>query len=212
MNSQFPTNCPKGTFQPAKNQSGIDDCRPCLGGFHCDGVGLGNILKFEDKYRCPLGHYCPMGSTLKPIPCLAGTFTDETAVDSKSGSEKFSADSLNDCNYCPEHYYCERGTNYRFQYPCKDGYLCPKGSGAMIACEAGFYCKRDKDVMVQTVCPQGYYCPVGSSEPRKCDPNQFCPEKSVSPAQGGMTRYDCKPGEYLNVNICEKCLPGFVCN
>lgn len=153
-----------------------------------------------------------MGSSIKPIACLAGTFIDETAIDSSPGTGEFTADSLNDCNYCPEHYYCERGTSYRFQYPCKDGFLCPKGSGDMIPCKPGSYCRRENNIMVERVCPEGYYCLMGTSEPRKCEPDQICPAGSSSPAQGGMTRFDCKPGEYLNINVCEPCLAGFVCD
>ena len=53
---------------------------------------------------------------------------------------------------------------------------------------------------------------MGTSEPRKCEPDQNCPAGSSSPAQGGKTRFDCKAGEYLNINVCDPCLPGFVCD
>jgi len=58
------------------NASGIDDCIPCLGGYYCNVSALGNILAFGNKFLCPNGNYCPTGSNIKPIPCLAGTFTD----------------------------------------------------------------------------------------------------------------------------------------
>lgn len=35
INSQYPSICPKGTYQPSKNMTGVDDCRPCLGGYYC---------------------------------------------------------------------------------------------------------------------------------------------------------------------------------
>jgi len=70
----------------------------------------------------------------------------------------------------------------------------------MIPCQAGYYCRREGDVMVETLCPLGYYCLMGTSEPRKCEPDQLCAPGSSSPAQGGKTRDDCKPGEYLNIN------------
>lgn len=93
--------------------SGIDDCLPCLGGYYCNTTGIGNLLAFGDKYKCPLGHYCPNSDNVKPIPCLAGTFIDASYTDSsKSGAGL--ADTLNDCNFCPKDYYCEKGTNYRF--------------------------------------------------------------------------------------------------
>lgn len=59
MASQQPTYCPKGTFQPNANMSGIDDCRPCLGGYYCNITGLGNLFAYGDQYKCPFGNYCP---------------------------------------------------------------------------------------------------------------------------------------------------------
>jgi hypothetical protein len=112
--SQEPTSCPKGTFQPSYNQSGIDDCQMCLGGYFCNITGLGNVFNYGDTYKCPFGHYCPSGTSTRPIACLAGTFIDEGAIDASQSADAFSANTLNDCNYCPEHYYCERGTKYRF--------------------------------------------------------------------------------------------------
>jgi hypothetical protein len=140
IGSQFPTLCPRGTFQPNNNQSGIDDCKPCMGGYFCNETGLGNLFKYGEKYKCPLGHYCPTGTSVKPIACLAGTFIDENSVDSSKSGSGFLADSLNDCNYCPEHFYCERGTKYRYEFKCKNGFICPLGSGDMIPCPAGQYC------------------------------------------------------------------------
>ena len=139
INSQYPTACPKGTYQPLYNQTGVDDCKPCLGGYYCNEERIGNVVAAGDKYKCPLGHFCPSGDNIRPIACLAGSFIDEGAADSKGSGLKL-ADSLNDCNYCPEHFYCERGTSYRFQYPCQNGYECPAGSGGMISCQAGYYC------------------------------------------------------------------------
>jgi hypothetical protein len=53
---------------------------------------------------------------------------------------------------------------------------------------------------------------MGSSKPQKCDPDQKCKAGSASPSQGGQTAEDCQPGQYLNVNVCDTCLPGFVCD
>lgn len=212
MASQSPTSCPKGTFQPNANMSGIDDCRPCLGGYFCNITGLGNLFNYGEQYKCPFGNYCPQGTSTKPIACLAGTFIDEGAVDASVSASEFSADTINDCNYCPEHYYCERGTSYRFQFPCKEGFLCPQGSGDMIPCTAGYYCQRIDNKMVQTICPEGSFCLMGSAVPSKCEPNQVCPEGSSWHSSGGKTREDCLPGEYLAISDCKPCIEGFVCD
>jgi len=50
-----------------------------LAGYYCNKTGLGNVMAFGDLYKCPFGSYCPSGDRIKPIPCLAGTFTDTNA-------------------------------------------------------------------------------------------------------------------------------------
>ena len=82
VNSQYPTACPKGTYQPLVNQTGVDDCKPCLGGYYCYEERIGNVVAAGDKYKCPLGHFCPSGDNIRPIACLAGSFIDEGAADS----------------------------------------------------------------------------------------------------------------------------------
>lgn len=66
--------------------------------------------------------------------------------------------------------------------------------------------------MVQILCNETYYCPMGSSYPKMCDPDQHCPAGSSSPSTGGMTAKDCVSGTYLNINVCDPCMPGFVCD
>jgi hypothetical protein len=96
-----------------------------------------------------MGYFCPKGDHIKPIPCLAGTYLDANSVSTGTSSTSLNLyDSLNNCNFCPKDYYCMKGTNYRFQYPCKNGFLCPLGSGDMIPCPAGYTCKRIDNVMV----------------------------------------------------------------
>lgn len=48
---------------------------------------------------CPVGHYCPTGTTT-PIPCGAGAFSNVTG--------------LSTCHQCPAGYYCLLGAdNYQ---------------------------------------------------------------------------------------------------
>lgn len=62
-------------------------------------------------------------------------------------------DSISKCALCPEDYYCEMATNYRYQNPCPGGHYCPRGSGAPIKCEAGTYCRWENDMVIQDICP-----------------------------------------------------------
>jgi hypothetical protein len=82
----------------------------------------------------------------------------------------------------------------------------------MVACPAGYYCVRQNQTMVQILCNETYYCPMGSSYPKMCNPDQHCPPGSSSPSSGGLTAKDCGPGTYLNINKCDPCMPGFVCD
>ena len=63
----------------------------------------------------------------------------------------------------------------------------------------------------QLICPEGSFCPMGSAEPMPCDADKVCREGSASEFSSSMLPSDCAKGEYLNVNTCSKCEPGFVC-
>lgn len=218
FNSQDPLNCPKGTYNIKEGAGSIKDCFPCEGGYHCYEPAIGNLNSDEKNYKCPLGHYCPRGENIEPIPCLGGTYIDNGAsAGGKSFEETYLgqvqvADNIKDCQICPEHYYCLSGTANRYEYPCPDGFLCPMGIAEPVSCPPGFYCQRRGGVMIQLECPVGYYCPMQTANPQKCDPNQVCKAGSTSASASSMVAEDCLPGEYLSIDVCVPCEPGFVCD
>ncbi|XP_023933458.1 uncharacterized protein LOC106181652, partial [Lingula anatina] len=226
--------CPQGSYEPQQCTPGMYCQTPgleaptgnCSAGFYCtltsntsmptDGV-TGNI--------CPLGHYCPEGSTAQQ-PCPPGTFLNVTQQDEET-----------DCmscplgQYCPggglavpdgdctEGYYCPGGMNMStpHEYRCPVGHYCPTGSGApircnngtyqdqetqptCITCPAGYFCDNTMAIVVldnsTTVCPIGSYCPAGTSYS-----NEFlCPIGTFNNRTGLQQESDCSP-----------CLGGYYC-
>jgi len=71
-----PTYCSRGTYNPIEMKGNKADCLPCKGGYNCSERGLGNLVKYKDKYKCPSGHYCPRGEDIDPIKCIAGSYLD----------------------------------------------------------------------------------------------------------------------------------------
>ena len=60
---------------------------------------------------CPVGHYCPQGSSIYII-CPAGNYSDETGQA--------------DCKVCPAGFQCTGGD---YRQPCPQGQYCPEGTG-----------------------------------------------------------------------------------
>ena len=213
-----PTACPKGTYQPFERMGHLIDCQPCKGGYHCKDTGIGNLVAFEDVYGCPEGKYCPSGIDITPVPCIAGSYiSDEIdATQSLSFEQVFLGSSnkpqdIEDCNFCPKGYSCDKGTGDPFDNPCPPGYICPAGTGKYPKiCPPGWFCEGTGGIESEE-CPEGFYCPAGTSVPFPCDASSVCPKKSASPATRGMTPRDCEPGTYLNVDRCAPCEEGHVC-
>lgn len=79
IGSMEPTYCSRGTFNPIEKKGNKADCLPCKGGYHCSERGLGNLVKYKNKYKCPSGHYCPRGEDIDPIKCIAGSYLDASS-------------------------------------------------------------------------------------------------------------------------------------
>lgn len=125
------------------------------------------------------------------------------------------ASDISSCILCPRGFVCESGTGTLNEtHYCPGGHYCPLGSGKAIKCPPGYFCEGTKEgpYEEQTICPEGYYCPMGTEFPLRCDAGTVCDEGSASPAQKGLTREDCEPGTYLNVDECFPCEPGHVCD
>lgn len=72
------------------------------------------FLEFSDNVTgaiCPVGHYCPQGSSIYII-CPAGNYTNETGQA--------------ECKVCPAGFQCTGGD---YLEPCPQGRYCPEGTG-----------------------------------------------------------------------------------
>lgn len=100
------------------------------------GASTANPAFGSSSGPCWEGHYCPEG-TSAPQPCPLGTFSNVTH-----------GQTLEDCNPCPDGFYCEAHATTSPQL-----------------CKIGYYCTTNTTVPTHT-CPSGTYCPVGTAIPQ----------------------------------------------
>ena len=63
-----PTPCPVGTYSnTAQNSDPATDCKPCLGGYYCDEVGLTEVIIKARNKVCDAGYFCVQGQ-VEPAP------------------------------------------------------------------------------------------------------------------------------------------------
>ena len=175
--------CYKGTKYPCEagyynNISGLEGDSHV--GFHCSGV-------------CPLGHYCPEG-TSDPIPCPAGRYGEVLGLKDSTCS-----------GACGRGHFCPAGSSIKFQTPCPGGTFgaiegigspdCSVGAhgcsnsyvnsqltvktdpNGVISCienHASTFQSIPSQIVLSTVgqensntslCTAGYFCPPGSTSP-----------------------------------------------
>jgi hypothetical protein len=139
-----PILCPPGHYCDQPGLGAISG--PCPGGYYCEGYG-----NFDPHGKeCPLGDYCPAGSST-PIQCPKGTSSDGTRYV-----------SISDCIQCPAGRYC----------PAAAGGACAGAAGGCLGsqepCPAGYFCPggnyRGTDPARK--CPRGHFCLESSMEPR----------------------------------------------
>ena len=141
--------CPAGRYCPSASRQPI----ACAGGsFRSSQLGTSQ----SDCTECPLGFFCPNGST-SSTQCPQGTFCEPgttTPSDCQGGS------------------FCPAGSGA--PQPCPAGSYCPDTTGAAIVCPQGSYCPADSDQPF--LCPLGDFGPEGvslrDSEENSCSP---CP-------------------------------------
>lgn len=140
---QQPVNCTQTYYNPNYGGKDKEDCLACKSGFFCNDEAIWTLdiesnnktyAKFASNYICPLGNYC-LNGTWNPYECLAGTFHDKGTTYNPPGT-------LGDCFFCPEHYYCPKGSDDRYANPCPGGTYCPRGSTYPLLCPPGQYCKQ----------------------------------------------------------------------
>ncbi|CAN0099917.1 unnamed protein product, partial [Heterosigma akashiwo] len=185
---------------------------------------------------CPVGHYCPKGSS-SPEPCPLGTFYDNEGND---GEIYYGNDSSwqTYCHLCQPKYACdETGMNSSYQHLCEAGYFCllgansttpfcPTGGCDFGVCPAGHYCPAGTDhpkvcrngtynnftgAAACTACPARYYCDSATpTTPQPCPRGYYCPKGTHVPEW-------CPKGTYGNTSLlrssdeCTDCGAGTYC-
>ena len=186
-----------------------------LGGTSAQGIGG----------ICPVGHYCPLNSTV-PLACPAGSFANVTGL------------AL--CHPCPSGFYCLEGATHFMSTPCQPGYFCPAGTtsptefpctpgtyngdshafsnASCLLCKPGMFCDGPANIMPSGNCSAGFYCGSGSATPMPmivtssggpCLRGTYCPPGSRMPIA-------CPPGRYCLQDLMSAptgdCLQGYFCS
>ncbi|XP_070552128.1 fibrillin-2-like [Ptychodera flava] len=174
VQSDLPTPCPEGTFNPYLGLNSSDQCTPCTEGMYCEERGLdaptgpcepgyycppGQNSSRPYDYPCTIGNYCPLNSS-EPTPCAYGTFMNHTHA--------------SECYTCIEGWYCVDGDLVR---PCPEGHYCPAGTGMdWQSCPRGTYSNETGLYMESQckACDGGYYCDElnAVAVTDKCDPGK----------------------------------------
>ena len=167
---------------------------------------------------CPLGHYCPQGST-NPTVCPAGNYSSTPGSIScpPCPAGRYCPEGTEDPNenICPRGYYCPQST------PTADAFPCPQGTfnnvtgsvsvTACLQCQNGTYCESEGLTSYTGMCIAGYYCSQGSSTPNPsrfttvggpCPVGFYCPEGTPSPVS-------CPPGSYCDRELLS--IPAGIC-
>ncbi|XP_036070832.1 sushi, von Willebrand factor type A, EGF and pentraxin domain-containing protein 1-like [Oryzias melastigma] len=180
--------CDPGMY--CKETGSIFPTGPCDAGFVCvRGVSEASPSDSLRGFSCPLGHFCPVGTSV-PKACPKGTFSDQRGLVDDS-----------ECQSCIPGFYCSESGLSSVSGPCLPGFVCLEGSqsAAPPSGDSG------------GVCPVGHYCSEGTSVPSPCPPGFYQNEA------GGKSKDDCKPcplGWFQDLpgqKECNPCPPGFLC-
>eukprot|EP00057_Strongylocentrotus_purpuratus_P010951 XP_011665425.1 PREDICTED: proprotein convertase subtilisin/kexin type 5 [Strongylocentrotus purpuratus] len=158
--------CPRGYFCEFSTETSTE--HPCMAGSY--GTDL-EFTKQDDCSNCPIGFYCPAGTSL-PRACPKGYYCPESTW-------------AGDANPFPDGTFTEvEGPEY---LPCWLLY-CPSGTDTPQACPAGTFNpsvgqNEETDCTDCTDCTAGYACTtIALVEPDTfCYPGYFCPLGSDSP-------------------------------
>eukprot|EP00606_Chrysophyceae_sp_TOSAG23-5_P000256 GSChrysophyteH2.ASY1.ANO1.351.1 assembled CDS len=213
-------------------------CVPCPAGKYSSATYAGQKVSQAEGCMnvCPLGNYCPQGST-KPIKCPSGRYGSPTGLQHV------------DCSgACKAGYYCPAGSIRSDPYPCgRLSHYCPQQSPARVLVDTGFYSvpeTYDESERVAQeacgpgtfcvggqrfpcpagrfgttlelhtanctdICPLGHYCPLSSPDPVICPAGTFGGVQGLETAECSGK---CQPGYYCpqgSTNIDEvPCAPG----
>jgi len=226
QNQDFPYACAAGLIGSADPEfQKTPSCRgPCPAGKLCPNPAT------VSPTDCPVGAYCPAGSTL-PSACPAGRYSNETGLSD--------ADS---CKPCPPGASCVAGSVQ--PVVCAWGSVATaEGSAECAPCPAGTFTRKVGGIEC-TACPEGYFCPLGASQPLPCLAGRFsnrtrlvdsdscestpagyfsaaaatesqpCPSGSYSSGKAPSACAECEGGKFqpgTGQTACLECTPGLYC-
>ncbi|XP_076833089.1 uncharacterized protein LOC143478045 [Brachyhypopomus gauderio] len=218
--------CVPGTFQSLHGQA---ECVLCLPGFFCAGSfhpDTGTTGGTSTPAPCPMGHYCPAGTTFgKEFSCPTGTYAGETGLSSMeqctpcpAGQYCVSPGLASPSGNCSPGYVCIHGASLP-QPPgdvtgqkCTAGFYCPSGARHMLPCPPGTFSSLEGAVSIAECqpCAPGQYCgEYGSSRPSgPCHPGYYCVLRSISPRPHHNTSSECKDNRPEGYH---ECFTGDVC-
>jgi hypothetical protein len=231
-------------------------CTPCLGGYYCPSVGMVTPVDFceagffckqganisapdqgDDANICPMGHYCPLG-TSAPQQCAKGTYNNGTGLQSSGDCIDCPAGEYCDqmgmilpAGLCSPSFYCEIGSINATSIVCPIGHYCPEGSPMPTPCPRGTYTNAEGNSNVTQCdpCDPGWYCnDTGLHSPTaQCDPGFYCPggDDVANPVDtpcpiglhcplGSGIPVPCESGFFTNLTQMDECLlcpAGFYC-
>ncbi|KAG9394276.1 FG-GAP repeat [Carpediemonas membranifera] len=195
-----PEACAAGTFSADTAQDTVDTCAACTAGSYCGGEGLAatsgdcsagyfcisgattaSPTDGDTGDICPVGSYCPAGST-SSTPCTeVGSYTNATGKEA--------------CDVADEGFFVDP-TDHTKQQPCNAGKYQPAtGKSSCETATKGHYVPADgKPHTTEEDCPAGHYCPTtGMATPEACAAGTF----SADTAQDTVdTCAACTAGSY----------------
>ena len=201
--------CQAGFYCPPRSISAT--AVPCSSGDYC-AAGSANRTRCpatfycenpDVKIACPIGTFCPAGSSAYSASCPAG------CVCSGGGA--------NAAVQCSAGSYCVGGASL----PCPKGSVCPlAGMSSPFPCPSGRFCSTTGLSAAVGQCGIGQICPAGADAPQPC-PLGFlcmapglaspapCPAGSACSATSIITQ-QCAPGTYAvgNASECTPCPNG----
>eukprot|EP00002_Diphylleia_rotans_P010730 TRINITY_DN2129_c0_g1_i2.p1 TRINITY_DN2129_c0_g1~~TRINITY_DN2129_c0_g1_i2.p1 ORF type:complete len:5186 (-),score=657.71 TRINITY_DN2129_c0_g1_i2:603-16160(-) len=140
------------------------------------------VLQSITGFPCPVGYYCPRGTTVI-IRCPSGNTT--TAVGNQS---------KDDCKSCPPGMYCAQGEqvlNGLQGRKCEAGFVCTGGAETpRPSPDAGY------------ICPAGHFCPEGALSPTPCQPGTYSPQKGLSECISCPAGWYCPISKTINPTEC----------
>jgi hypothetical protein len=240
-----PIPCPSGMYcapGTAFNEivaSSISSAKACIESMYCpeasdepSGFGecpIGFYCPFAKKIPCPIGNYCPRRGSIKPTPCLPGTFNGMVSqifcTNCPIGyicpghgrvrpaicppgfvCSKISLDSPN--QRCPPGFYCPNGTQtsdpFRNDttlrpYPCAAGSYCPGG--------VAYDTVKENHLLYSQPCAEGFFCELASTSAKG---SGLCPRGFTCPKGTALPQPTPKgsSAELLGTVRAAKCLPG----